>query len=66
MKRFFSIKIIVLLIIICGGTYLLTRSLCIAAGVGILMYVLDSIVGAWADHMDDKYFYNKDKNGETH
>lgn len=42
---------------------MLTRSLCIAAGVAILMLVADCIVGAWADRKDRQYFY-KDQNDE--
>lgn len=68
MKRLLRVKILVLLAIICVGTYMLTGSVAITIGVAILMYVLDSIVGAWADKKDKEYFYNdktKD-NGATH
>lgn len=64
MKRLLNIKILVLFVIICGGTYLLTKSASIAAGVAILMLVLDQIVGAWADKKDKQYFYN-DENTEN-
>lgn len=57
MERFKNIKILVCLIIICVGTYLLTSSLAITAGVAILMYVVDTLVGAWADKKDREYFY---------
>ena len=66
MKRFLNVKILVLFVIICVGTYALTSSLCIAAGVAILMVVLDRIVGVWADKKDKQYFYkDQDCNGET-
>ena len=64
MKRLLNVKILVFFVIITGGTYLLTKSVCIAAGVAILMLVLDQIVGAWADKKDKQYFY-KDENTES-
>ena len=70
MKRFLNIKILVLLIIICVGTYMLTSSVAITAGVAILMYVADQLVGAWADKKDKQYFdiYKDEepRDGETH
>ena len=54
------LKIIVLLVIICGGTYALTKSLSIAAGVAILLYVVDSLLAVWADRKNREYF-NGDK-----
>ena len=50
-------KILICLIIICVGTYMLTSSMAITAGVAILMYVLDRIVKGWADKKDQQYFY---------
>lgn len=61
MKRFLTIKMLSLFVIICGGTYLLTKSISITAGVMILMVVADKVVGAWADKKDHEYF---DKNEE--
>ena len=46
--------------IICGGTYALTKSLSIAAGVAILLYVADSLLAVWADRKNREYF-NGDK-----
>ncbi len=66
MKQPFDIKTLVLCIIICGGTYLLTHSLSITAGVAILLYVLDRVLGAWADKKDKEYFNKDQDNGETH
>ena len=43
------LKIIVLFVIICGGTYALTKSLSITAGVAILLAV-------WADRKNREYF----------
>lgn len=54
------LKIIVLFVIICGGTYALTKSLSIAAGVAILLYVVDSLLAVWADRKNREYF-NGDK-----
>lgn len=54
------LKIIVLFVIICGGTYALTKSLSIAAGVAILLYVADSLLAVWADRKNREYF-NGDK-----
>lgn len=51
------LKIIVLFVIICGGTYALTKSLSIAAGVAILLYVADSLLAVWADRKNREYFY---------
>ena len=60
MKRLLNIKILVLFLIICGGTYALTHSVAIVAGVAILMYVADQLLGAWADKKDRQYFYHDD------
>ena len=66
MKRLLNLKILVLFIIICVGTYALTTSLSITVGVIILMFVIDSLVGVWANKKDKQYFYrNRDDNGET-
>lgn len=51
------LKIIVLFVIICGGTYALTKSLSIAAGVAILLYVVDSLLAVWADRKNREYFH---------
>ena len=56
MKRFLNVKILLLLIVICVGTYALTGSWSITAGVVILMVVADRVVGVWADHKDEEYF----------
>lgn len=61
MKRYLSIKILSLFVIICGGTYLLTKSVSITVGVMILMVVADKVVGAWADRKDHEYFDKDDE-----
>ena len=61
LKRLLSVKILVMFIIICVGAYVLTDSISIAAGVAILMLVLDQIMGAWADKKDKQYFYKDEK-----
>ena len=68
MKRLFNIKVIVLLAIIAGGTYVLTDSLPITAGVAILAFAVDALIGNWLDRMSERYFAQKktDNNGETH
>lgn len=63
MKRLLRPKILVLFIIICGGTYALTSSVAIAVGVAILMIVADWLVGNWADRKDNEYFYGKTNTG---
>lgn len=65
MKRLLNLKILVLFIIICCGTYALSKSLCLTIGIAILMLVLDNIIGAWADKKDKEYFYKDEENGET-
>ena len=44
------------------------RPIAITAGVAILMFVADTLVGAWADKKDKQYFGTKetDQDGETH
>lgn len=64
MKRLLNIKILVLFIVICGGTFALTDSWAIVAGVAILMFVADKLVGAWADKKDRQYFYHDIDNDE--
>lgn len=65
MKRLLNIKILVLFIVICGGTFALTNSWAIVAGVAILMFVADKLVGAWADKKDRQYFYHDLDNEEN-
>lgn len=65
MKRFLNIKILLLLIVICVGTYALTSSWSITLGVVILMVVADRVVGAWADRKDRQYFGKKEDLDET-
>ena len=36
---------------------MLTHSVCIAAGVAVLLYVMDRLLKAWADKKDRQYFY---------
>ncbi len=56
MKNYFSLKLLVLFAIIFAGTWALTGSLPIAAGVIIIVLVLDRMIKAWADKKDKKYF----------
>lgn len=65
LKRQLNIKILVLSIIICGGTYILTSSLSITAGVAILLFVINTLLDKWADKKEKQYFYKDQDNGET-
>ena len=65
LKRQLNIKILVLSIIICGGTYILTSSLSITAGVAILLFVINTLLDQWTDKKEKQYFYKDQDNGET-
>lgn len=65
LKRQLNIKILVLSIIICGGTYILTKSLSITAGVAILLFVINTLLDQWADKKEKQYFHKDQDNGET-
>ncbi len=56
MKNYYSVKLIVLFAIIFAGTWALTESLPIAAGVMIVVLVADRLIKKWADRNDKKYF----------
>lgn len=63
-----SIKILVSCIIICVGTYILTKSLSITAGVAILLYCIDRLLSAWVEKKERQYFHkneNNDNNDEN-
>lgn len=65
LKRQLNIKILVLSIIIIGGTYILTKSLCITAGVAILLFVINTLLDQWVDKKEKQYFHKDQDNGET-
>ena len=65
LKRQLNIKILVLSIIICGGTYILTKSLSITAGVAILLFVINTLLDQWVDKKEKQYFHKDQDNGET-
>ena len=65
LKRQLNIKILVLSIIIIGGTYILTKSLCITAGVAILLFVINTLFDQWVDKKEKQYFHKDQDNGET-
>ncbi len=56
MKNYYSVKLIVLFAIIFAGTWALTESLPIAAGVMVVVLVADRLIKKWADRNDKKYF----------
>lgn len=69
MNRPFDLKSIVSIVIVAIGTRLLTDSWAIAAGVALLLYVLDSVLYTWAAKKNEQYYDKKEKeneNGETH
>ena len=65
LKRQLNIKILVLSIIISGGTYILTKSLSITAGVAILLFVINTLLDQWVDKKEKQYFHKDQDNGET-
>lgn len=60
-----SIKILVSCIIICVGTYILTQSISITAGVAILLYCMDRLLSAWVEKKERQYFHKDDDNGDV-
>ena len=60
-----SIEILVSCIIICVGTYILTKSISITAGVAILLYCMDRLLSAWVEKKERQYFYKDDDNGDV-
>lgn len=60
-----SIKILVSCIIICVGTYILTKSISITAGVAILLYCMDRLLSAWVEKKEHQYFHKDDDNGDV-
>lgn len=60
-----SIKILVSCIIICVGTYILTKSISITAGVAILLYCMERLLSAWVEKKERQYFHKDDDNGDV-
>lgn len=49
MKRLMDVKVLIFLTIICVGTYFITFSFAITAGVAILAVVIDNVYTTWLD-----------------
>ena len=47
MKRLMDVKVLIFLTIICVGTYFITFSFAITAGVAILAVVIDNVYTTW-------------------
>ena len=64
MKRPFDLKAVVSIAIVAIGTRLLTDSWAIAVGVAILLYIIDSVLYAWAAKKNEQYYGKKEKENE--
>ena len=62
MKRLMDVKVLIFLTIICVGTYFITFSFAITAGVAILAVVIDNIYTTWVDKKEKQYLQKFEKN----
>lgn len=62
MKRLMDVKVLIFLTIICVGTYFITFSFAITAGVAILAVVIDNVYTTWLDKKEKEYFQKFEKN----
>lgn len=62
MKRLMDVKVLVFLTIICVGTYFITFSFAITAGVAILAVVIDNGYTTWLDKKEKQYLQKFEKN----
>lgn len=62
MKRLMDVKVLIFLTIICVGTYFITFSFAITAGVAILAVVIDNVYTTWLDKKEKEYFQRFEKN----
>lgn len=62
MKRLMDVKVLIFLTIICVGTYFITFSFVITAGVAILALVIDNIYTTWLDKKEKQYLQIFEKN----
>lgn len=62
MKRLMDVKVLIFLTIICVGTYFITFSFAVTAGVAILAVVIDNIYTTWLDKNEKQYLQNFEKN----
>lgn len=62
MKRLMDVKVLIFLTIICVGTYSITFSFAITAGVAILAVVIDNVYTTWLDKKEKQYLQKFEKN----
>lgn len=62
MKRLMVVKVLIFLTIICVGTYFITFSFAVTAGVAILAVVIDNIYTTWLDKKEKQYLQKFEKN----
>lgn len=62
MKRLMDVKVLIFLTIICVGTYFITFSFAVTAGVAILAVVIDNIYTTWLDNKEKQYLQKFEKN----
>ena len=62
MKRLMDVKVLIFLTIICVGTYFITFSFAVTAGVAILAVVIDNIYTTWLDKKEIQYLQKFEKN----
>lgn len=62
MKRLMDVKVLIFLTIICVGTYFITFSFAVTAGVAILAVVIDNIYTTWLDKNEKQYLQKFEKN----
>ena len=57
-----DVKVLIFLTIICVGTYFITFSFAITAGVAILAVVIDNVYTTWLDKKEKQYLQKYEKN----
>lgn len=62
MKRLMDVKVLIFLTIICVGTYFITFSFDVTAGVAILAVVIDNVYTTWLDKKEKQYLQKFEKN----
>lgn len=62
MKRLMDVKVLIFLTIICVGTYFITFSFALTAGVAILALVIDNVYTTWLDKKEKQYLQKFEKN----
>lgn len=62
MKRLMDVKVLIFLTIICVGTYFITFSFAITAGVAIMAVVIDNVYTTWLDEKEKQYLQKFEKN----